>query len=151
MPIYEFYCDRCHTIFNFFSRSVKDGLGDALSLLTSISWTKLFSARYCDRFYVRLHGQRNRPPRRPARGCPFHPETFQDERTGPESPRYHCLQVVSKPHLTSDGGVGRLRGIPHRIIRAKVSHKLLQNAHILLNMLRFFIRLRLALKRDLRF
>ena len=22
MPIYEFYCDRCHTIFNFFSRSV---------------------------------------------------------------------------------------------------------------------------------
>ncbi len=22
MPIYEFYCDRCHTIFNFFSRTV---------------------------------------------------------------------------------------------------------------------------------
>jgi len=22
MPIYEFYCDRCHTIFNFFSRSI---------------------------------------------------------------------------------------------------------------------------------
>jgi putative FmdB family regulatory protein len=22
MPIYEFYCERCHTIFNFFSRSV---------------------------------------------------------------------------------------------------------------------------------
>jgi putative FmdB family regulatory protein len=22
MPIYEFYCDRCHTIFNFFSRRV---------------------------------------------------------------------------------------------------------------------------------
>lgn len=22
MPIYEFYCDRCHTIFNFFSRAI---------------------------------------------------------------------------------------------------------------------------------
>lgn len=22
MPIYEFYCDRCHTIFNFFSKSI---------------------------------------------------------------------------------------------------------------------------------
>jgi len=25
MPIYEFYCSRCHTIYNFFSRSVNTG------------------------------------------------------------------------------------------------------------------------------
>jgi hypothetical protein len=34
------------------------------------------------------------------------------------------LQVVSKPHLTPDDGVGRLRGIPRLILGRKGSHTL---------------------------
>jgi putative FmdB family regulatory protein len=44
MPIYEFYCDACNTIFNFFSRSVNTGKRPKCPLCKKKTLSRMMSA-----------------------------------------------------------------------------------------------------------
>jgi len=45
MPIYEFYCEPCHTIYNFFSRSVNTGKRPACPKCGQGELVERYSAR----------------------------------------------------------------------------------------------------------